>query len=57
MDDEEPTYDTLDEAIAVALSELDPDGVLSIHADDCEMVDGEADCTCVPLVLTRGAEA
>jgi hypothetical protein len=57
MDDEEETYDTVEEAIAVALSELDPDGVLSIHADDCEIVDEEDQCTCTPLVLTRGAQA
>lgn len=57
MDDDEETYETVEEAIAVALSELDPDGVLTIHALDCESEDGETNCTCVPLVLTRGAQA
>jgi hypothetical protein len=57
MDNEEDTYDTKDEAIAAALVELDPDGVLSIHADDCEMEDDEDECTCIPLVLTKGAVA
>ena len=54
---DEDGYDTRDEAIAVALAELDPDGVLQIHADDCEMVDDEDQCTCIPLTLTKGAEA
>lgn len=57
MDDEEPTYETRDEAIAVALAELDPDGVLQVHADECEMVDDEDQCTCIPLTLTKGATA
>ncbi len=55
--DEEPTYETLDEAIAVALSELEPGGTLSVHSEDCELVDDESECTCVPLVLTTGATA
>lgn len=55
MDDE--GYETQEEAIAAALAELDPGGVLQVHADDCEMVDDEEQCTCVPLTLTVGAEA
>lgn len=57
MDDDEPTYETLDEAIAVALSELEPGGVLSIHAEHCELVDDESQCTCDPMELTTGAKA
>ena len=56
--DEPKGYDTLDEAIAAALSELDPGGVLSIHAEDCELSeeDGEV-CTCEPLEMITGAQA
>lgn len=53
----EATFDTLDEAIAAALADLEPGGTLSIHADDCESEDGETGCTCEPLVMTTGAEA
>lgn len=55
--DTEAEYATLDEAIAAALSELEPGGVLVIHADECESEDGEEGCTCTPLELTKGAEA
>ena len=54
---DESGYDTRDEAIAAALAELDPDGVLQVHADECKMVDDEDQCTCVPLTLRKGAEA
>ena len=50
-------YDTLDEALAAALACVDPGGVVSVHADDCESEDGENGCTCTPLMLTLGAEA
>ena len=56
--DDEKTYETMDEAIAVALSELEPGGTLSIHAEDCALSEeDEVDCTCDPLVLTTGAQA
>ena len=58
---DEPTYDTLDEAIAVALSELEPGGTLSVHEETCALADAddpdESDCDCTPLVLTTGATA
>jgi hypothetical protein len=54
---DEPTYETIDEAIAVALSELEPGGTLSIHAEGCALVDDESECTCEPMVLTTGAQA
>lgn len=57
LSDDEPSYDTLDEAIAVALSELEPGGTLSVHDETCELVDEETECTCTPLVLTTGATA
>jgi hypothetical protein len=52
------TYDTIDEAIAAALASLSPGDTVSIHHEECEH-DGESDdsCTCVPMVLTVGAEA
>lgn len=50
-------FDTLDESIARAMSELDPGGVLTIHAENCESEDGEDGCTCEPLTLVVGAQA
>lgn len=50
-------YETIDEAIAVALSELEPGGTLSVHEEHCELVDEESQCTCTPMVLTTGASA
>jgi hypothetical protein len=51
-------YETLDEAIAAAMEELDEDGILTIHSEECKSEDGEAhDCTCTPLVLKKGAAA
>lgn len=56
--DDVVSFDTLDEAIAHALSEIEPGGTLTVHEDDCESEDGETDCTCEPLVIqTGGAEA
>lgn len=57
MTDDEPSYETIDEAIAVALSELEPGGTLSVHEEHCELVDEETQCTCTPMVLTTGAVA
>jgi hypothetical protein len=51
------SFDTLDEAIAYAIADLEPGGTLTIHADNCESEDGEDNCTCEPLVLTTGASA
>lgn len=58
-DDElgEDEYDTLDEAIAAAMAEVEPGGTVSVHAEDCESEDGEDGCTCEPLILTVGAKA
>lgn len=57
LDDELDEYDTLDEAIAAAMADLDPGGLLTVHAEDCESEDGETNCTCEPLTLTVGARA
>lgn len=54
---EETEYDTLDEAIAAAMAEVEPGGTVSVHAEDCESDDGEDGCTCEPLILTVGAKA
>jgi hypothetical protein len=56
-DDELDEYDTLDEAIAAAMAELEPGGVLQVHSEDCQSEDGEEGCTCEPLSLTVGARA
>ena len=50
-------FETLDEAVAAALAELDPGGRLDIHAEDCTSEDGETGCDCEPLVLVKGAQA
>jgi hypothetical protein len=51
-------YDTQEEAIAAALAEIEPGGIVSVHALDCEMEDDEDECTCTPMVIqVGGAEA
>lgn len=55
--DDEPEFDTLDEAIAYALADVGPGGVVTIHDEKCESEDGEEGCTCEPMVLAVGAEA
>lgn len=56
--DDEQSYDTLEEALAAAIKMLDPDGVISIHSEDCGH-DGEDDtsCTCTPIELQLGAQS
>ncbi len=56
--DDTLVFETLDEAIAEAMAQLDPGGVLSIHEADCEH-DGEDEdsCSCTPLEMVVGAEA
>lgn len=54
---DERTYDTIEEAIAAAMEELEPGGIVEIHDEDCESEDGETGCTCEPLELVIGAEA
>jgi hypothetical protein len=57
-DETEPGFATRDEAIAAALAELEPGGTLAVHADECEMVDDEDQCTCTPMLIqVGGAEA
>ncbi len=46
-------YETIDEAIVAAMAELDPGGTLTIHDEHCDSPDGERDCTCVPMVITK----
>jgi hypothetical protein len=55
--DNDETYETIDEAIAAALSELEPGGRLDIHEEHCESDDGGDDCTCEPMTLVKGASA
>ena len=55
--DEPVSYDTLDEAIAAAMDELEPGGRLDIHGEDCESEDGEDGCTCTPMSIVKGAAA
>lgn len=51
-------FETIDEAIAEALAQVGPGGVVSIHDEDCEH-DGEREesCTCMPMELVKGATA
>ncbi len=55
---ESEEYETIDEAIAAALSQVPDGGSVVIHAEDCAH-DGENDesCDCTPLELTKGAKA
>lgn len=41
------------------MADLDPGGVVTIHAEDCgiEHGDSDDDCTCEPITLIKGAEA
>lgn len=56
--DDAAEYETLDEAIAVALAELDEGGVLAIHGEDCSVGDdGVTGCDCDVLEIRKGAQA
>lgn len=58
MDEEPMEFETLDDAIAEALEQVGPDGVVVIHAAECDIHDGdEESCSCEPLELKRGAAA
>jgi len=50
-------FDTFDEAVATAMAELEPGGVLSIHHEDCALATDGDDCDCTPWDLTVGAQA
>lgn len=48
--------DTLDEAIAIAMADLEEGGEVHIHAQDCKYDAAKNDgCTCEPRVITRPA--
>ena len=53
------THPTLDEAIAIAISESAPGDVVVIHDEACEVSedDGDTGCTCEPTILHVGAAA
>lgn len=47
-------YDTIEEAIAAAMAELEPGGIVVIHHEDCEQDDEDDEaCTCEPLELAQ----
>jgi hypothetical protein len=50
-------FDTLDEAIAHALADIDAGGVVCIHDAECEVDENDEGCTCDPMTLVKGAEA
>lgn len=50
-------YETLDEALAAAMEQVGDGGIVTIHAEDCEIEDDEDSCTCEPMTLVRGAAA
>jgi hypothetical protein len=52
MDDED-TYETLEEAIAVAMAEVDPGGEIAVHDETCAVDDQGEGCTCEPVIVTR----
>ncbi len=53
--DEVTEYDSLEEALAAAMTDAPPGCVVVVHDADCNQ-DGEDDdvCTCVPLALVVG---
>lgn len=54
----EVTYATDDEAIAAAMADLEPGGVIVLHTADCEQRDAdETKCTCQSVRLVVGAQA
>ncbi len=57
----EPTepreFETFDEAVAHAMSELEPGGTLTIHEESCALANDGDDCDCVPWDLPMGAQA
>lgn len=55
--DELDEYDTLEEALAVAMDGMEEGGTVTVHAEDCQSDDGETNCTCEPLTLNIGARA
>ena len=55
--DEVVSFETIEEAIAVAMPDVGDGGIVSIHAADCELNEEDEDsCTCEPLTLTVGAK-
>lgn len=51
-------FETLEEAMAFALGDVEPGGVVVVHDETCEQRDGDEDsCTCEPLELVVGAKA
>jgi hypothetical protein len=51
-------FDTLDEAIAAALADLGPGGIVTIHEEHCAIdSDDETACDCDALEIRKGAEA
>jgi hypothetical protein len=60
-DDDAPApieFDSFDEAVAHAMSELEPGGTLTIHEEDCQLVDdADGECDCTPWDLPIGARA
>jgi hypothetical protein len=52
------SFPDLDAAIAAAMRQVGDGGIVSVHADDCELDDERgAACSCEPLVLEVGARA
>lgn len=53
--DEVTEYDSLEEALAAAMSDADPGCVVIVHEADCKH-DGEDDetCACVPTAMIAG---
>lgn len=47
------SYETLEEAIAALVAQLEPGAELWLHHEECEIEEGEDRCTCIPRRLTR----
>lgn len=48
VSDSPEEFETLDEALVAACKDLDADGLVSVHDDEC---DGECEGACEPLIM------
>lgn len=49
--------DTLEEALAVAASDMEPGDEIVLHAEDCDATVDGSGCTCTPQIVTVKARA
>lgn len=52
--DDVAEFDSLDDAIAAALADLDDGGVVAIHAEDCAIDEDGDGCDCDVVEIRKG---